>query len=85
MKTIDKENIQRERQQSPVCDCGNPNAAWRGDRHGLRSFRCEQCEAIYSALEWLKSDHVQQNKFRLGALGAQDIDYAVTALQRAQP
>lgn len=68
----------------PICECGNPNASFHGDRHGLRSFRCNQCEAINAALQWLASDYVQRNKHRLGVLGAQDVDNAIAALKRAQ-
>lgn len=32
------------------------------------------------AIEMLQSDFVQKNKFRLGALGSQDLDNALSAL-----
>ena len=27
----------------PPCDCGNPDASWRGDPYGLRTYQCEKC------------------------------------------
>jgi hypothetical protein len=30
-------------QSRPACDCGNPEAQWRGDEHGHRQYLCEKC------------------------------------------
>lgn len=38
---------------------------------------------IKAALATLKSDHVQNNSFRLGALGKSDIDMAIRILEHA--
>lgn len=67
------------------CDCGSDNARWHGERTGLRSYRCDNCERIHVALQFLRSDYVQGNKHRLGALGSQDIDSAIAALTQEMP
>lgn len=38
------------------------------------------CEAINSALQLLKGDHIQANSFRLGVLGSQDIENTIHLL-----
>ena len=69
----------------PGCDCGHPDAYWHGDRAGLRVFECKSCHESKAALACLLSGYVQRNKHRLGALGAQNIDLAVSALREALP
>lgn len=62
------------------CECGHPNPRWHGDRHSLRVFRCDNCERIERAIFNLRSAHLQDNKHRLGVLGAQDVDMALSSL-----
>lgn len=64
----------------PPCDCGNQHASWYGDPQGLRVYRCDPCNRIENAIAFLRSSHVQDNKHRLGCLGAQDIDNALASL-----
>jgi hypothetical protein len=48
----------------------------------MRVYRCDNCDRIEDAISTLRSDYVQRNKFRLGALGASDIDQALAILTR---
>jgi hypothetical protein len=33
----------KESKDKPPCDCGNPNASWRGDKEGKREYMCDEC------------------------------------------
>lgn len=32
------------------CDCGSPDAVWRGDKCGLRMYVCDDCAKLYPEL-----------------------------------
>ena len=32
------------------CDCGSPNAVWRGDKWGLRMYICDECAKNFPEL-----------------------------------
>lgn len=38
-----KELRRFEKMERPVCDCGNKNASWHGDRCGRRIYCCDKC------------------------------------------
>lgn len=60
---------------------------WRGDRNGHRQYCCVACwisQDIITAFNWLNDYHVQDNLFRLGALGIQSVENAIEALKQAQ-
>lgn len=42
----------------------------------------EYRRAIRHAIKTLESSHIQDNKFRMGVLGAQDIIHAIATLRR---
>lgn len=63
-----------------LCQCGSSNAKWFGDRHGRREYLCPSCYRIQTAIAFLRSDYVQDNKHRMGVLGQQDIDNALLIL-----
>lgn len=55
-----------------------------GNQSGQRrQLRKEMKLTLEAVLQCLCSDHVQDNKFRLGALGANDIDLAVKIIEKA--
>jgi hypothetical protein len=33
------------------CDCGNPNAVWRGDKNSLRMYICDECAKQFPQLK----------------------------------
>ncbi len=33
------------------CDCGSPNAVWRGDKNGLRMYICDECAKQFPQLK----------------------------------
>ena len=33
------------------CDCGNPNAVWRGDKQGRRMYVCDECAKHFPELK----------------------------------
>ena len=33
------------------CDCGNPNAVWRGDKRGRRMYVCDECAKHFPELK----------------------------------
>jgi hypothetical protein len=42
-ETVQARQATLEARTLPSCDCGNPDAYWHGDAHGLRMFVCDQC------------------------------------------
>lgn len=49
----------------------------------LQTENVQLREAVNTALQILKEDHIQQNKFRLGICGSQDIGHIIYALEKA--
>jgi hypothetical protein len=49
MKTTESETPDLQPLIIP-CDCGSPDAVWRGDKCGHRMYVCEDCAKLYPEL-----------------------------------